>query len=56
VRFRCETGYAALKYSAIASAACRWKALLRHVRKFCTDCIDTSKHQPFYRPSPSPMV
>jgi hypothetical protein len=28
------------------------KPLLPHMRKFCADCIDTSKHQPFYRPSP----
>jgi cytosine/adenosine deaminase-related metal-dependent hydrolase len=27
------------------------KALLPHVRKFYADYIDTSKHQPFYRPS-----
>jgi hypothetical protein len=27
------------------------KALLPHVRKFYDDYIDTSKHQPFYRPS-----
>ena len=26
-------------------------ALLPHVRKFYADYIDTSKHQPFYRPS-----
>jgi urease alpha subunit len=27
------------------------KALLPHVRKFYANYIDTSKHQPFYRPS-----
>jgi hypothetical protein len=27
------------------------KALLPHVRKFYADYIDTSKHEPFYRPS-----
>jgi 5-methylthioadenosine/S-adenosylhomocysteine deaminase len=27
------------------------KALLPHARKFYADYIDTSKHQPFYRPS-----
>ena len=26
-------------------------ALLPHARKFYADYIDTSKHQPFYRPS-----
>jgi len=27
------------------------KALLPHARTFYADYIDTSKHQPFYRPS-----